>query len=565
MVWNDDLLNVKDKKYNSAKVVNGLSMGGPRAHFKGMGFINEELSKPFIGIINTYNEMHPGHCNLDVLGKIVRDGVFEAGGIPFETNTISICDGFAQGHFGMCNALPSREVICDSIECYSYGHQLDGLVLIGGCDKIVPAMIMAALRINIPTIILTGGPMLPAFYNGKEYATYELKEMAGQLKKGEISLAEYEKMEEVMSPGPGSCAMMGTANTMSIIAEALGLTIPGSACAHAVSGKKKRIAKLSGINIVNLVEKNIKPRDIVTQKVLEDAVRVGLAVGGSTNMTLHIPAIAHEAGLQLDLNAIGKLSSQTPDIVKLKPAGPYTMWDLEQAGGVGAVMHQLDGVINLDSITVNGKTHRENIQEEVSHIDENVIHSVQNAYSPTGSIVVLKGNLCPKGAVVKQTAVSKKMLVFTGRAHVFECEEDCVNAIYSEKVHPGEVLVIRNEGPKGGPGMREMLTATAALVGMGYSESVALITDGRFSGATRGPCIGHISPEAAERGPIAAIRDGDIIHIDIPNANLSIELSDEEIGQRLSEIPAFVSKVKNGYLARYSKEVTSAAEGAIVK
>lgn len=478
----------KDPKYPSSKVVNGLSMAGPRAHLRGMGLDNEDLSKPFIGVINTYSEMHPGHVHLDRLGKLVRDGVLEAGGIPFEVNTISICDGFSQGHVGMCSVLPSREIIADSIDVYAAGHQLDGLVLIGGCDKVVPAMLMAALRVNLPTVIVTGGPMMPAVYKGRTYATYELKEMAGKLTRGELSRQEYEYMEGLMSPTPGSCAMMGTANTMSVVAEALGLTLPGSACAHAVSGKKNRVVKLSGKAVVRLVEKNIRPRDIVTQKMLELAVRVGLSVGGSTNMTLHMPAIAHEAGLSMTLEDIGRLSADTPYLAKIKPSGTHTMLDLDQAGGVGAVMRELDGLIDLDQMTVNGRTHRQNVADVVEYNPE-VIHPVEQAYSDHGSITVLKGNLAPDGAVVKQSAVAAQMRKHSGPAHCFECEEDAVKAIYGGGIQHGEVIVIRNEGPQGGPGMREMLTATAALVGMGFAESVALVTDERFSGATRGPCI----------------------------------------------------------------------------
>ena len=553
----------KDPKYPSSKVVNGLSMAGPRAHLRGMGLDNEDLSKPFIGVINTYNEMHPGHVHLDRLGKLVRDGVLEAGGIPFEVNTISICDGFSQGHVGMCSVLPSREIIADSIDVYAAGHQLDGLVLIGGCDKIVPAMLMAALRVNLPTVIVTGGPMMPAVYKGRTYATYELKEMAGKLTRGELSRQEYEYMEGLMSPTPGSCAMMGTANTMSVVAEALGLTLPGSACAHAVSGKKNRVAKLSGKAIVRLVEKNIRPRDIVTQKMLELAVRVGLSVGGSTNMTLHMPAIAHEAGLSMTLEDIGRLSADTPYLAKIKPSGTHTMLDLDQAGGVGAVMRELDGLIDLDQMTVNGRTHRQNVADVVEYNPE-VIHPVDQAYSDHGSITVLKGNLAPDGAVVKQSAVAAQMRKHSGPAHCFECEEDAVKAIYGGGIQHGEVIVIRNEGPQGGPGMREMLTATAALVGMGFAESVALVTDGRFSGATRGPCIGHVSPETSRRGPIAAIRDGDIIEIDIDAGTLSVRLSDDELAARLAALPPHQPKVTEGYLSRYAKHVEPAAKGAIL-
>lgn len=554
----------KDEKYPSSKVVNGISMAGPRAHLRGMGLVNSELAKPFIGVINTYNEMHPGHVHLDTIGQMVKNGVLEAGGIPFEVNTISLCDGFAQGHVGMCSILPSREVIADSVEIYAGGHQLDGLVLIGGCDKIVPAMIMAALRINLPAIIVTGGPMMPAEYKGRQYATYELKEMTGKLKSGEISLEEYEYMEGLMSPSPGSCAMMGTANTMSLLAEAMGLTLPGCGSAHAITGKKKRIAKMSGMEIVRLVEANIRPRDIVTQEMLDTAMRVGVSIGGSTNMTLHMPAIAHEAGLKMTLEDIERISRETPCIVKVKPSGSHTMWDLDQAGGVSAVLRVLDGMVNLDQMTVNGKTFRENVENTFEQ-NEEVVHPLEHAYAREGSLAVLKGNLAPDGSVVKQTAVSPGMLRHKGPAHCFESEEEAVTAILGKQIQHGEVLIIRNEGPKSGPGMREMLTATAALVGMGYAETVALVTDGRFSGATRGPCIGHVSPETADRGPIAAVQDGDMVEIDIEKRILHLDVSDEIIKERLEKLPEYCPKVTTGYLARYSRTVSSAAQGAILR
>lgn len=554
----------KDEKYPSSKVVNGISMAGPRAHLRGMGLVNSELAKPFIGVINTYNEMHPGHVHLNQVGQMVKNGVLEGGGIPFEVNTISLCDGFAQGHVGMCSVLPSREVIADSIEVYAGGHQLDGLVLIGGCDKIVPAMLMAALRVNLPAIIVTGGPMMPAEYKGKKYATYELKEMTGKLKSGEISLEEYEYMEGLMSPSPGSCAMMGTANTMSLLAEAMGLTLPGCGSAHAVSGQKKRIAKMSGMEIVRLVEENIRPRDLVTQEMLNTAMKVGVSVGGSTNMTLHMPAIAHEAGLKMTLDDIDRISRETPCLVKVKPSGNHTMLDLDQAGGVRAVLLRLESMAELDLMTVNGKTHRENAEAAIEN-NEEVVRTLERAYSPEGSLAVLKGNLAPEGCVVKQTAVSPRMYKHRGPAHCFECEEEAVAAIYGEQVKHGEVLIIRNEGPKSGPGMREMLTATAALVSMGYSETVALVTDGRFSGATRGPCIGHVSPETAEQGPIAAVCDGDMIEIDIRERKIHLDVSEEVIRERLENLPKRQPKVTVGYLARYSRLVSSAAQGAVLR
>lgn len=552
----------KDQKYRSSKIVNGITMAGPRAHLRGLGLVDEELRKPFIAVINTFNEMHPGHVHLDRLAKLVKDGVREGGGVPFEVNTISICDGYAQGNEGMCHVLPSREVITDSIECYAGGHQVDGMVLIGGCDKIVPAMIMAALRVNIPAIILTGGPMLPAEYNGEKYATYQLKEMVGKLLSGEISEEEYIRMEHVMSPGPGSCAMMGTANSMSVVAEAMGLTMPGSGCAHAVMGSKNRIAKQTGIRIVELVEENICPRDIVTQEMLELSLRVGLAVGGSTNLTLHLPAIAYEAGLTLTLDQIGQFSATTPNIVKVKPSGKHTMWDLEQAGGVGAVLRELDGIVNLDLMTVNGHTHSDNINWSLPK-DNEVIRTTADPYCRRGSINVLKGTLAPNGCVVKQSAVTESMRKHSGPARCFESEEDAVNAILAGNIRHGDVIVIRNEGPKGGPGMREMLTATAALVSMGYAESVALVTDGRFSGATRGPCIGHVSPEAEEGGPIAYIADGDIIEIDIDKGQLDILVPGDILFKRKRCNNPHKSKTC-GYLHRYSKLVTSADKGAIL-
>ncbi|MBW7573209.1 dihydroxy-acid dehydratase [Caproiciproducens faecalis] len=554
----------KDTKYRSSKVVNGLSMAGPRAHLRGMGYTSEEMSKPFIGVINTFNEFHPGHVHLDTIAKAVKEGISEAGGIPFEVNTISICDGFTLGHVGMCNVLPSREIIADSVEVFANGNQLDGLVLIGGCDKIVPAMLMAALRINIPAIMVTGGPMLPAIYQGKEYGTYQLKEMAGKLVKGELSVSEYTHMEEIFSPGPGSCAMMGTANSMSIFAEAIGMTLPGCATSHAVLGSKKRIAKESGLRIVELVQQNVLPRDIVTQEMLNLGVQITMSAGGSTNLSLHIPAIAREAHLKMTLEDLGTISEQTPYIAKIKPSGDHTLWDLDQAGGVRGLMRSLESLANLDQMTVSGKTHRENAAALVERNDE-VIRPVDKAYAPHGSLVFLFGNLASEGSVVKQSAVVPEMRKHSGPARCFECEEDAVKAIYGSQIQHGDVIVIRNEGPKSGPGMREMLTATAALVGMGLSNSVALITDGRFSGATRGPCIGHISPETAERGPIAVIKDGDVIDIDIDRHLLQLRVSDEEIRSRLEKLPEFEPKVTEGYLARYAKQVGSAAEGAILK
>lgn len=539
-------------------------MAGPRAHFKGMGYTEEELAKPFIAVVNTYNEMHPGHVHLNRLGTLVKDGIRTAGGIPFEINTISLCDGLAMGHSGMCNVLPSREIIADSIEIYINGHQLDGMVLIGGCDKIIPAMLMAAMRINIPTIVVTGGPMLPAEYKGQKYATYQLKEMAGQLLQGKMPEGEYKYMESILSPGPGSCAMMGTANSFAVVAEAMGLTMPGCACAHAVEGVKNQIAKYSGMRIVELVEQNICPKDIVTQKMLETATKVAMSVGGSTNLALHLPAIAKEAGLKLTLDDIDRIASETPYIAKIKPSGEHTVRDLELAGGIPVVMKELEGYIDLDQMTITGKTFRENIAHWENR-NPNVIRKVENAYSKQGSLVVLKGNLAPNGCVVKQTAVPEKMKVHTGPAKCFDGEETAVKAIYNGEINHGDVVVIRYEGPAGGPGMREMLTSTSALIGMGYIESVALVTDGRFSGATRGLCVGHISPEAAAGGPIAVVQDGDIISIDISKRSINVQITSEELTRRLKELKKFTPKFTKGYLARYARSVSSADDGAVLK
>jgi len=529
-----------------------------------MGVVEKEFEKPFIGVANSFNEMHPGHTHLDKIGSMVKDGIRIGGGLPFEFNTIAICDGFTQGHSGMCNVLPSREIIADSIEIYVNAYQLDGLIFIAGCDKIVPAMLMAMLRINIPAIMVTGGPMQPGEYKGKQYATYELKEMAGLLKQGKISEKEYFAMEDILSPGPGSCAMMGTANSMSIFAEAMGVTLPGSATAHAVEGKKRRVAKESGMKIVELVEKNIKPGDIVGQEMLETALRVVMSVGGSTNTALHVPAIAHEAGLEMGLDDIDHISSTTPYLVKIKPSGSHTLKDLDNAGGIPVVMKELDKLINLDQMTVTGETFRKNIKD-YDNLDKNIIKSVDNAYSSQSSLAVLKGNLAPKGSVVKQTAVAEKMKKHVGPARCFNSEEAATEAVYNEEIKPGDVIVIRYEGPKGGPGMREMMTAGAALMGMELGDSVALVTDGRFSGATRGPCIGHVSPEAAAGGPLAIVEDGDIIVIDIPERKLNIDLSDEEIEKRLSKLDKFELGIKKSYLARYAKNVSSADEGAILR
>ncbi|QJT08790.1 dihydroxy-acid dehydratase [Oceanidesulfovibrio marinus] len=555
----------KDTKYRSAKVVNGVTRGGPRAHLKGLGHTAEEFGKPFIGIVNCFNEMHPGHIHFDRIGKAIRDGVQQAGGVPFEFHTISICDGFLQGHIGMCYSLPSREITADSIEIMAQAQQLDGLVFICGCDKTVPGMLMALLRLNLPSIVVTGGPMLPGRVKGQEYATYELKEAAGRLKSGQITEGEFFELEDALSPGPGSCAMMGTANSMSIASEALGLTLPGSATTHAVEGKKIRMAKESGRRIVQLVEENLLPLSIVTQEVLEGALRVVMSVGGSTNTSIHFPALAYEAGLNLTLEDIERISSSTPYICKIKPSGSHTLLDLNDAGGIPVVMKELSSMLPLDRMTVTGKTFRENI-EAFANSNKEVIRPIANAYMKQSSLAVLKGNLAPEGCVIKQTGISEKMRRHTGPARCFSSEEEATEAILEGKINAGEVIVIRYEGPCGGPGMREMLTATSALMGVGLGESVALVTDGRFSGSTRGPCIGHVSPEAALGGPLCAVQDGDSITIDVDGRSIELHVDDDELQRRI-EANTFTPKPQagSGYLKRYSGAVSTAKYGAILK
>lgn len=553
----------KDHRYRSHEVIEGMDRGGPRAHFKNMGILPGEMQKPFIGIVNTYNEMHPGHFHLNELVKHIRDGVYAAGGVPFEFGTIAICDGFSQANKGMCYVLPSREVIADSIEVMIEAQRYDGLVLVGGCDKIVPALLMAAARLDLPAIVVTGGPMLPGRYRGREYATYELKEAAGMVQRGLLSEKEFEEMEDCLSPTAGSCAMMGTANSMSIVAEALGLTLPGCATAHAVEGKKRRLAKASGYRIVELVNEGFKPGSILTRETFFNAIRVAMAVGGSTNTLLHIPAIAHEVGIKITPEDFEKISSSTPYLAKIKPSGQHTLKDLEDAGGVPVVMKELGNLLDTSRPTVSGLTMGD-IAAAAENKNPEVIRPLSNTYSSQGSLAILKGNLAPNGAVVKQTAVKPEMLRHQGPARVFDSEDEAVAAIASGRINHGDVIVVRYEGPRGGPGMREMLTATSYLVGMGL-EDVALVTDGRFSGATRGPVVGHVSPEAASGGLIALVKEEDQVLIDIPGRRLELLVSEEEIDRRRAAWQPPALKINKGYLRRYVHLVTSADEGAILK
>jgi len=557
---------MKEKIYRSGELTNGLEKAGGKALLDALGLVDTDYEKPFIGVVNSWNEMHPGHKHLRELAQSVKDGVLAAGGVPFEFNTISICDGITQGHVGMCYVLPSREIITDSIELMAQSQRLDGLVFLAGCDKIVPAMAMAAGRLNIPAVFVTGGPMLPGIYKGKELAgAWEVREAAGKLKAGEMKQKEYDEMVRSSNPSVGSCPMMGTANTMSCMMEILGLSLPGSATTHAVYAKKYREAKESGALVVELVKKDIKPRDIVTAESFTNAITVDMAIGGSTNSILHIPAIASEFDITVTADDFENISRSTPHLVNVKPSGKYSMHDFDKAGGIPVVIKELgDKYLNLEAKTVNGQSLRQ-IIAEVENYNTEVITTVANPLHREGSLAILKGNLAPEGAVVKQSAVAAKMQNHTGLARVFSSQEDVVEAIYQGMIKEGDVIVIRYEGPKGGPGMREMLSATSALVGFGLGDTTALITDGRFSGATRGPCIGHIAPEAAAGGPIGLVEDGDLITIDIPNRSLTLHVQDDELNKRKAAWRPIKTKVDSKYLRRYSQLVESVWKGAVFK
>jgi len=538
----------------------GVEKAPHRAIWRCLGVTDEDFGKPFIGIANSFTDLVPGHMHLDKLAEYVKAGVRAAGGIPFEFNTIAICDGLAMGHEGMHYSLPSRELIADSIEVVAEAYHFDGLVLLTNCDKITPGMMMAAARLNIPAIVVTGGPMLSGRYGRKRVDVTSIFEAIGEYSAGKISLEELRALEDYAFPGCGSCNGMYTANTMACVAEAIGMSLPGCATALAASSKKLRIAKKSGERIVEMVREDLKPSDILTREAFENAISVDMALGGSTNAVLHIKAIAEEAGINLPLKIFDEISRKVPHICDMRPSGPHDLEELDSAGGIPAVMNVLRDKLHLDTLTVTGKTVGENIKDAVV-LDPEVIRPLENPVHSEGGIAVLFGNLAPNGAVTKITAISPQMLVHKGPARVFDSEEEAMRAILNREINSGDVIVIRYEGPKGGPGMREMLSPTAAIAGMGLSDSVALITDGRFSGATRGPCIGHVSPEAAEGGPIAALKDGDVISIDIPSRRLDVELSDEEIKQRLSSWKPRKPKIFKGYLRRYWYFVQSADRG----
>lgn len=550
----------------SDAVKKGLEKAPHRSLFKAMGYIDEELARPLIGIVNSQNEIVPGHIHLDTVAEAVKAGVRLAGGTPVEFPAIGVCDGIAMNHAGMKYSLASREIIADSVEIMTQAHAFDGLVLIPNCDKIVPGMLMAAARLNIPTVVVSGGPMLTGKYKGKNVSLSNIFEGVGAARGGRISEVELAEMEEAVCPGCGSCAGMFTANTMNCLTEVLGMSLPGSGTIPAVTAARKRLAKHTGMKIMELVEKDIKPLDIMTEKAFWNAIVLDMALGGSTNTVLHLPAIAHESGFILELTRFQEANEKTPHLCKLSPAGSHHIEDLDNAGGVPAVMAELNkkGLLYTDCLTVTGKTVSENCAgREI--LDPGVIRPLDNPYSEKGGLAILRGNIAPQGCVVKEAAVAPEMRSHKGPARVFESEEETVQALVDGKVNKGDVIVIRYEGPKGGPGMREMLTPTAMVAGMGLDKDVALITDGRFSGATRGASIGHVSPEAAEGGPIAAVQEGDVIEIDIPNCRLNVLVSDQELKQRLAGWQPREPKVRKGYLARYAKLVTSASTGAVLK
>ncbi|MDU4961036.1 MAG: dihydroxy-acid dehydratase [Sporomusaceae bacterium] len=551
----------------SDDVKKGSTRSAHRSLFYAMGYSPDDLAKPLIGIVNAHNEIIPGHMHLDQIAEGVKYGVYAAGGTPAEFPAIGICDGIAMGHEGMNYPLPSRELIADSIEAMAIGHKFDGLVLIPNCDKIVPGMLMAAARLNIPAIVMSGGPMLAGRYQGGDISVSTMFEAAGKFESGQISGEELQEMELSACPGCGSCAGMFTANTMNCMAEVLGLALPGNGTVPAVHfGARRRLSKQAGRRIVEMVKANVRPRDILSRKAFENAITVDMGIGGSTNTVLHLPAIAYEAGVELPLDLFNQIAGRTPYITKLSPGGSHHIQDLFEAGGIQVVMKELNagGLIHTELPTVSGRTVGENFAA-VSNRRPDVVHALANPYRQTGGLAILRGNLAPDGAVVKESAVDEAMLRHSGPARVFDSEEAGIEAIVGKKINKGDVVIIRYEGPKGGPGMREMLNPTSVIVGMGLDKDVALLTDGRFSGASRGAAIGHISPESAEGGPLALVEEGDIIEIDIPARTLNVRLSDAELAARREKWTKPAPKVTQGYLARYARMVTSASTGAVLK
>ncbi len=550
----------------SDQVKKGVERAPHRSLFNALGMTEEELDRPLIGVVNSYNEIVPGHMNLDKIAEAVKKGIYLAGGTPVEIPAIAVCDGIAMNHTGMKYSLVTRELICDSTECLANAHQFDGLVMIPNCDKNVPGLLMAAARINVPTIFVSGGPMLAGRrLDGKQTCLSSLFEAVGQYNAGKITAEKLKEFEEKACPTCGSCSGMYTANSMNCLTEVLGMGLKGNGTIPAVYSERIRLAKHAGMQIMELVKKDIKPRDIMTKDAFLNALTVDMALGCSTNSMLHLPAIAYEAGVELNLEIANEISQHTPNLCHLAPAGDTFMEDLNEAGGVYAVMNELDqlGILHTDVLTCTTKTLKENIEGCVN-LDPNIIRPVENPYMKTGGIAVLKGNLAPDSCVVKQSAIAQEMLQHTGPARVFDSEEEAIQAIRAGKIVAGDVVVIRYEGPKGGPGMREMLSPTSEIAGMGLDKDVALITDGRFSGATRGASIGHVSPEAAVGGPIGLVKEGDMIEIDIINHRIELLVSDEELEERRKNFKPKLPVVK-GYLKKYASMVTSANTGAVLK
>jgi len=550
----------------SDMVKKGIERAPHRALLRAVGCSSDDWGKPFVGVINSFSEIVPGHIHLQTIAKAVKEGIRSRGGVPFEVNTIAVCDGIAMNHPGMKYSLPSRELIADSVEILAQAHAFDGLVFIPNCDKVVPGMLMAAIRLNLPSVFVSGGPMLAGRLVQEDTARcvdlITVFQAVGKVAKDTMTEDELQELEMVACPGCGSCAGMFTANTMNCLSESLGIALPGNGTIPAVEARRRQLAYKAGQQVMEVLAKDIRPKDVITRDSLYNAFAVDMALGGSTNSVLHLTAIAHEAGIDFPLSLINEISDSVPHICKLSPAGDYHIEDLDLAGGIPAIMHELSGSLKLEANTVLGKPLGE-IAKKGKVKNREIIRPLSQPHAHTGGISILFGNLAPDGAVVKSAAVDSEMLVHRGPARVFNNEEEATAAIMKGEFKSGEVIVIRYEGPKGGPGMREMLAATSILSGMGMDKKVALITDGRFSGGTRGAAIGHVSPEAAEKGPIAALRDADIIDINIPDHKLEVELSQQELKQRLTSLPSFEPRIKTGYLKRYSDKVSSASTGAV--
>ena len=549
----------------SDPLTKGINAAPQRSLLKALGLCDAEIGKPLIGVVSSKNDIVPGHMNLDKIVDAVKQGVALAGGVPIVFPAIAVCDGLAMGHVGMKYSLVSRELIADSTESMAMAHPLDGLVMVAACDKNVPGLLMAAARLNIPSIVISGGAMLAGHFEGHKVSYSNISEAVSQFRTGKITPIQFEDLENKACPSCGSCSGMFTANSMNCLSEVLGMALPGNGTIPAVYSARLRLAKESGMKIMDLVRDDLKPRDIMTRDAFMNALAIDMALGCSTNSMLHLPAIAHECGIDLDLSVANEISKHTPNLCHLAPAGNHYIEELDEAGGIRAVMAEIAklGFLKTDLMTVTGKTVAENIKG-AKILNTEIIHTVDNPISKEGGIAVLKGNLAPEGSVVKRSAVAPEMMHHKGKARVFDCEEDALNAIYGGKINAGEVVVIRYEGPKGGPGMREMLNPTSAIMGSGLGNCVALITDGRFSGATRGAAIGHVSPEAAVGGPIALIKEGDMIEIDIPANTISVDVSDEEMTKRRAEWKPRTPRVNTGYLARYAKLVSSGCKGAVL-